>query len=74
MSFNVIDQYNSFVENNFIKTSDSQLAILKKINSIWKNNKKTNLFSINKKKDGIYLYGKVGTGKTFLLSKFKSRK
>ena len=24
---------------NFIKTSDSQLAILKKINSIWKNNK-----------------------------------
>ncbi len=70
MSFNVIDQYNSFVENNFIKTSDSQLAILKKINSIWKNNKKTNLFSINKKKDGIYLYGKVGTGKTFLLNLF----
>ena len=30
MSYSVIDQYNSFVENNFIKTNESQLAILKK--------------------------------------------
>ena len=70
MSFNVIDQYNSFVENNFIKSNDQQLNILKKINLIWKNNQKSNLFSINIKKDGIYLFGKVGTGKTFLLNLF----
>jgi len=70
MSFNVIDQYNSFVENNFIKSNKSQIDVLKKINSIWITNKKSNLFSSNKKKDGVYLYGKVGTGKTFLLNLF----
>ncbi len=70
MKFNVIDQYNSFVENNFIKSNEAQVNVLKKINLIWDANKKTNLFSINKKKDGVYLYGKVGTGKTFLLNLF----
>ena len=70
MSFNVIDQYNSFVENNFIKSNDAQVDVLKEINSIWNNNKKNNIFSSNKKKDGVYLYGKVGTGKTFLLNLF----
>ena len=70
MSFNVIDQYNSFVENNFIKSNKFQLDVLKKINSIWDANKKTNLFSKKKKTNGIYLYGKVGTGKTFLLNLF----
>ena len=70
MSFNVIDQYNSFVENNFINSNLEQVNILKKINSIWNTNKKTNLFSSNIKKDGIYLHGKVGTGKTFLLNLF----
>ena len=44
MSFNVIDQYNSFVENNFINSNLEQINILKKINSIWITNKKTNLF------------------------------
>ena len=70
MSFTVIDQYNSFVENNFIKSNRSQLDVLKKIDTIWNNNKKTNLFSNSSKKNGIYLYGKVGTGKTFLLNLF----
>ena len=70
MSFTVIDQYNSFVENNFIKSNRSQLDVLKKIDIIWNNNKKTNLFSNSSKKNGIYLYGKVGTGKTFLLNLF----
>ena len=50
MSFNVIDQYNSFVENNFIKSNKSQIDVLKKINSTWITNKKSNLFSSNKKK------------------------
>ena len=70
MSFTVIDQYNSFVENNFIKSNQSQLDVLKKIETIWNNNNKTNLFSNSNKKNGIYLYGKVGTGKTFLLNLF----
>ncbi|MDA9748800.1 cell division protein ZapE [Pelagibacteraceae bacterium] len=70
MTFTVIDQYNSFVENNFIKSNESQLDVLKKIETIWNNNNKTNLFSNSNKKNGIYLYGKVGTGKTFLLNLF----
>ena len=70
MSFTVIDQYNSFVENNFIKSNRSQLDVLKKIDTIWNKNKKNNLFSNSSKKNGIYLYGKVGTGKTFLLNLF----
>ena len=69
MSFDVIDQYNSFVENNFIKSNGEQLIVLKKLNAVWKKNKKTGIFS-NKNKDGVYLYGKVGTGKTFLLNLF----
>ncbi len=70
MSFNVIDQYNSFVENNFIKSNKVQLDVLQKIDSSWNNNKKSNLFSVKKKIDGVYLHGKVGTGKTFLLNLF----
>ena len=70
MSFTVIDQYKSFVENNFIKSNRSQLEVLKKIDTIWNKNKKTNFFSNTNKKYGIYLFGKVGTGKTFLLNLF----
>ena len=70
MIFNVIDQYHSFVENNFIKTNEAQLEVLKKLNFVWSKNKKNNLFQKNTKKDGVYLYGKVGTGKTFLLNLF----
>ncbi len=70
MSFTVIDQYKSFVENNFIKSNRSQLEVLKKIDTIWNKNQKTNFFSNTNKKYGIYLFGKVGTGKTFLLNLF----
>ena len=70
MYFDVIDQYNSFVENNFIKSNEEQLKVLNEINNIWNSNQRTNLFSLNKKKDGVYLYGNVGTGKTFLLNLF----
>ena len=70
MTFNVIDQYYSFVENNFIKTNEEQLNVLKKLNLIWSDNKKNNFFINSTKKDGIYLYGTVGTGKTFLLNLF----
>ncbi len=70
MSFSVVDQYNSFVENNFIKTSEEQINVLKKLNYVWINNKKNSIFIKSKKKDGVYLYGSVGTGKTFLLNLF----
>ena len=70
MPFTVIDQYKSFVENNFIKSNRSQLEVLKKIYTIWNKNQKTNFFSNTNKKYGIYLFGKVGTGKTFLLNLF----
>ncbi len=70
MSFSVVDQYNSFVENNFIKTSEEQLNVLKKLNSTWINSKKNNFFIKSKKKDGVYLHGSVGVGKTFLLNLF----
>ena len=68
MGFDVIDQYNSFVENNFIKSNNAQLDVLKKINSVWNSSQKKNLFLNNKKQEGVYLFGKVGTGKTFLLN------
>ncbi len=70
MPFSVVDQYSSFVENNFIKTNEAQLEVLKKIDFIWSENQKNNLFIKSKKKYGVYLYGKVGTGKTFLLNLF----
>ena len=70
MTFSVFDQYNSFVENNFIKNNEFQLEVLRKLNSVWNKNKKNILFAKSKKKNGIYLYGTVGTGKTFLLNLF----
>ena len=50
MSFDVIDQYNSFVENNFIKSNNTQLDVLKKLNLVWNSIQKKNLFLSNKKK------------------------
>ena len=48
MSFNVIDQYNSFVENNFIKSNNLQIEVLKKINNAWNTNKKISHFKYGK--------------------------
>ena len=33
--FNVIDQYNSFVENNFIKKNKEQIEFLKQADNVW---------------------------------------
>ena len=68
--FNVIDQYNSFVENNFIKKNVDQIKFLKQANNVWSSYSKTKLFFKDKIFEGIYLYGQVGTGKTFLLNLF----
>ena len=68
MKFTILDQYNSFVENHFIKKDIKQIKVLEIIDQIWLN--KNKLFYKGKYKKGIYLYGGVGTGKTFLLNLF----
>ena len=70
MSFTVLDHYKGFVSNSFIKKDISQIDLLKKISFAWDKFNKNNLFFSKKKKIGIYVYGFVGTGKTFLLSLF----
>jgi len=70
MSFSVLDHYNGFVLNSFIKKDINQTDLLSKISLTWNEYNKKNLFFSSKKKKGIYVYGSVGTGKTFLLSLF----
>ena len=55
MKFNILDQYNSFVENNFIKKDLKQVEVLKKINEAWNKNKK--IFFSKKNKKVVYLHG-----------------
>tara|TARA_Y100000590_G_scaffold406956_1_gene496721 strand:- start:713 stop:1753 length:1041 start_codon:yes stop_codon:yes gene_type:complete len=68
MSFNALDQYNSLIENHFIKKDDNQIKVLQKMINVWnlRNNKR--FFFNSKTIKGIYLYGLPGTGKTFLLN------
>ncbi len=70
MSFTILDHYKGFVLNNFIKKDINQTHLLKEISFAWDQYNKNNLFFTKKKKVGIYVYGSVGTGKTFLLSLF----
>ena len=70
MNFTILDHYQSFVENNFIKKDLDQIDALKIINDTWMDNNKNSLFTYKKNKFGIYIYGSVGTGKTFLLNLF----
>ena len=70
MNFTVLDQYNSFVENHFINKDSQQIEVLQKIYNTWSNNKQNNFFFKQKKTKGVYVYGSVGTGKTFLLNLF----
>ena len=62
--------YNDFVKNNFISYELKQLEVLQDIDLIYKENKKIKFFSKSKKFDGVYLYGSVGIGKTFILNLF----
>tara|TARA_Y100000768_G_scaffold297537_1_gene231269 strand:- start:1297 stop:2334 length:1038 start_codon:yes stop_codon:yes gene_type:complete len=70
MSFTVLDHYKGFVSNNFIKKDINQTKLLNKITLTWDQYNKSNIFFSKKKKLGIFVYGSVGTGKTFLLSLF----
>ena len=70
MSFSVLDHYSGFFKNNFIKKDINQIAILKEIQLTWDNFNKKSMFFSNSKILGVYVYGSVGTGKTFLLNLF----
>ena len=70
MNFTVLDQYKSFVENNFIKKDTVQIDVLERIYDLWKMKDEKNFFFKNKFKTGVYLFGHVGSGKTFLLNIF----
>ena len=52
MPFDVIDQYSSFVENNFIKSNKEQIRVLKNMSLVWQNYKKTGIFLNSNKKEG----------------------
>ena len=68
MNFDIIDQYESFVTNNFIIKDKNQIKLLKDVYSTWVNSQKNSLIFKKEKKSGAYIHGKVGTGKTFLLN------
>ena len=70
MKNNLMKIYNDFVSNNFISYDEDQIKILNIFAEIWNQNKKINFFLNKKKFKGIYLYGKVGIGKTFLINLF----
>jgi len=70
VSFTVLDHYKGFVSNNFIKKDNKQINLLNNISLEWEKFNKSKLFFSKRKKFGIYVYGSVGTGKTFLLSLF----
>ncbi len=70
MNFSVLDHYNGFVSNNFIKKDINQTDLLSEISTVWDQYNKNKFFFSKNKKIGVYVYGSVGTGKTFLLSLF----
>ena len=65
---NIKKIYSDFVSNNFISYNKDQENLLEIINTSWNNYKKVNFFLQSKKYKGIYVFGPVGIGKTFLLN------
>ena len=55
MAFDVIDQYSSFVENNFIKSNKEQIRVLKNMSLVWQNYKKAGIFSNSNNKFSILI-------------------
>ena len=70
MKNNLIKIYNDFVSNNFISYDEDQIKILNIFEKIWTQKQKINFFLNKEKFKGIYLYGKVGIGKTFPINLF----
>ena len=52
MNFSVLDHYNGFVLNNFIKKDHSQIDLLNKISLTWNQYNKNNIFNSKKKRKG----------------------
>ncbi len=70
MSFSVIDHYEGFEKNNFIKRDENQINLLHKLSLSWDQYNQNNLFFSKRKKLGVYIHGTVGSGKTFILNLF----
>ena len=70
MKNDIIKIYNNFVSNNFIDYDLKQVEILEEIELVFNKNKKISFFSKSKKMNGIYIYGSVGIGKTFIINLF----
>lgn len=70
MSFSVLDHYDGFVKNNFIKKDINQIAALNQLTSALEDFNSKRIFFSKSKKIGVYIHGNVGTGKTFLLNLF----
>ena len=66
----ILKVYNKFVINKFINYDTKQEKLLSEIYKTWYNNKKINFFSSKSSFNGIYVYGSVGIGKTFILNLF----
>lgn len=60
--------YDDFVDSNFISYDEQQVLVLKQINSVWNEINSINIFK--NKSNGIYIYGSVGIGKTFIINLF----
>ena len=65
-----INNYKDFVSSSFIVNDKKQIEILEVFEKIWKEKNKINFFLKSNKINGIYLYGSVGSGKTFLINLF----
>ena len=66
----ILKIYNKFVINKFINYDKKQEKLLSEIYETWYSNKKINFFSSKSSFNGIYVYGSVGIGKTFILNLF----
>ena len=55
MSFSILDHYNGFVSNNFIKKDINQTDLLNKISLTWSQYNKNNLF-FSKKKKKVFMF------------------
>ena len=67
MSFSVLDHYNGFVLNNFIKKDNNQTNLLNKISLTWNQYNKNNLFfSKNKKKVFMFMVRLVQARRFYL--------
>ena len=62
--------YNKLVANNFINYDKKQEDLISIIEITWQQSNKKSFFSKSKKFNGIYVYGSVGIGKTFIINLF----